>query len=653
MTELAALNVRLQGDASDLRAALSSASDALASLQKKIEQTDRSQDRLAKSARDSADAFRAFDRSKRSIDALRASYDPLFAASKQYEAALETINTALAQGVIKQNEYDRMLDNLGSSMLTAGGQARAFGRSMNASAAHSTNLMFQMQDIGMMLAAGQSPLMLAMQQGTQVTGVFHQMRASGVSVAGGLASAFTSLVSPMALLTVGTIAGGAALAQWGMKAMGAGRQAVTFDDIMGNLRETMSSADRITGILEASVYDLRQEYGYAAEAVRGLAVQQAQLTAAQATRRMSEELSVANEALRQYVQTSSSAFRSGTTLGAAMMNVARDFNVTEVQARSLSRAMLELRDAQSYDEQREALQRVLDLMDEYGADLSAIPPELSRAINEMITLVSETDRATEAMRQLGAEARGVSVGVMLSADDPDLLPPEPVSAPARTGGGGGGGNQLQSELEALQQSLMSQEQLQIESFQRQQEVLQQALEQRLITQQEYAAMMEAAQSQHQDRMSQIDVWRYGSGLQQAETFFGQMAGAMQSGNERMMQVAKAFGAAEALINAFRAYNQVIADPSLPWFAKIPAALGVLSAGMNAVNAIKGIGSGGGGSSAGVASGAASGGASASAGVSRNVAIQLTGGNMFSRDQVINLINGINEAVEDGAIVRVV
>jgi len=40
-------------------------------------------------------------------------------------------------------------------------------------------------------------------------------------------------------------------------------------------------------------------------------------------------------------------------------------------------------------------------------------------------------------------------------------------------------------------------------------------------------------------------------------------------------------------------------------------------------------------------------------VSRNVAISLTGGDMFSRDQVINLINSINEAVEDGAIVRLV
>jgi hypothetical protein len=32
---------------------------------------------------------------------------------------------------------------------------------------------------------------------------------------------------------------------------------------------------------------------------------------------------------------------------------------------------------------------------------------------------------------------------------------------------------------------------------------------------------------------------------------------------------------------------------------------------------------------------------------------LTGGDMFGRDQVISLINAINEAQEDGAVVRLV
>ena len=155
------------------------------------------------------------------------------------------------------------------------------------------------------------------------------------------------------------------------------------------------------------------------------------------------------------------------------------------------------------------------------------------------------------------------------------------------GGGGGGANPIVGELETLQNSLMTQEQLQIESYTRQQETLRAALDQRLITQTEYAAMMEQAQQQHSDKMSAIDVYRYGDGLQKAGAFFGAMADAMSSGNDKMLKLGRAFGAAEALINAWRAYAQVLANPALSPFAKFAAAAKVLAAGMGAVNAIKG------------------------------------------------------------------
>lgn len=155
------------------------------------------------------------------------------------------------------------------------------------------------------------------------------------------------------------------------------------------------------------------------------------------------------------------------------------------------------------------------------------------------------------------------------------------------GGGGGGTNPIIGELEALQSSLMTQEQLQIESYTRQQETLRAALDQRLITQTEYAAMMEQAQQQHSDKMSAIDVYRYGDGLQKAGAFFGAMADAMASGNDKMLKLGRAFGAAEALINAWRAYAQVLATPGMNPLAKFAAAAKVLAAGMGAVNAIKG------------------------------------------------------------------
>jgi hypothetical protein len=257
---------------------------------------------------------------------------------------------------------------------------------------------------------------------------------------------------------------------------------------------------------------------------------------------------------------------------------------------------------------------------------------------------------------------GIGPG-LYNADGSVGLPP---GAPADdTGGGGlvggGGGGmslaqQIEADLESLRQGFMTQEEIQLEAYASQQEILQQALDQRLITQQEYNALMEQAQREHANAMSSIDVYRYGSGVQQAQQFMGDMANALQNGNEKMARIAKVFAAGEALINAWRAYSQVIADPTLPFFAKIPAALSVLSAGIGAVNAIKGVsaGGGGGGGAAGAAavSGASSGaGGGGGGGASRNVAIQLMGGDMFSRDQVIQLINSINEAVEDGAIVR--
>lgn len=67
-------------------------------------------------------------------------------------------------------------------------------------------------------------------------------------------------------------------------------------------------------------------------------------------------------------------------------------------------------------------------------------------------------------------------------------------------------------------------------------------------------------------------------------------------------------------------------------------------------------SGGGGGAAGAAGVASAGAGAATAaggGRSQQVALQLTGGDLFSRDQVLQLINAINESVEDGAIVRLV
>ncbi|TAG27065.1 MAG: hypothetical protein EAZ40_04195, partial [Rhodobacterales bacterium] len=116
--------------------------------------------------------------------------------------------------------------------------------------------------------------------------------------------------------------------------------------------------------------------------------------------------------------------------------------------------------------------------------------------------------------------RGASPGGPLigSADHAALVagggvirPMSPVGA-SRGGGGGGGGSGGSSEIESLRASLMTKEEVELESYTRRQEALQAALDQRMITEEEFRQLSEVAQQQHADKMTQIDAYRYGTGL---------------------------------------------------------------------------------------------------------------------------------------------
>ena len=220
--------------------------------------------------------------------------------------------------------------------------------------------------------------------------------------------------------------------------------------------------------------------------------------------------------------------------------------------------------------------------------------------------------------------------------------------PPREGGGGAGVDPMMSQIEQLRQSLLTQEQLELESYERRRQLLEDFLAARPEQLEQYNSMMEALEQQHADRMTKIDAYRYGDTLDKTGAFLGDMASIMAQGNDKMLRISKAFSAAQALISTY----QGAAEELKKGVFGFATAAAVIAKGMGFVAAIQGVNKGG----TTTVGGAAAPGAAAAAAppaVSRNVAIQLTGGDMFSRDQVINLINSINEAVEDGAQVRLV
>ena len=74
------------------------------------------------------------------------------------------------------------------------------------------NVAAQFQDIGVTAAMGMSPMMIALQQGTQLSAVLSTMQ----NPIRGLASAFMSVLNPVSLLTIGFVALAAAAIQWFM-----------------------------------------------------------------------------------------------------------------------------------------------------------------------------------------------------------------------------------------------------------------------------------------------------------------------------------------------------------------------------------------------------------------------------------------------------
>jgi hypothetical protein len=154
------------------------------------------------------------------LERLTAKYQPLSQATRQYETSVGEINRAHQLGIISAQQMQKALDSeriaydrLKQSAQSAGqavqaanqNQQRGGGQNFNAA-----NAGYQFQDIAVTAAMGMNPLMIGLQQGTQLASVVSSME----KPVAGLASAFMSIVSPVSLITIGLTAGVAALIQY-------------------------------------------------------------------------------------------------------------------------------------------------------------------------------------------------------------------------------------------------------------------------------------------------------------------------------------------------------------------------------------------------------------------------------------------------------
>ena len=460
------------------------------------------------------------------------------------------------------------------------------------------------------------------------------------------------------------------------------------------LEDIQAAAEGLEGslaILEMSAEDLSSKYGLAAASVREFAVELANMQLAQANDRLRASVEIADDfvtefgrgsdALDKFAAASERARdRTMGGINSAIIELSETLGVSEDQAINVSRALGELGNATTLDETNAAADQLSAALTDAGIEANDLPPELRDMIIELRSAQIEAaelaglmERVAQATADAAAGSAGMTMGggmsqLMGGMTGEQLLPPAASvldeDEDKATGGRGKSAavrdeETFKKDMERLQEQLATELELEQQMHDQRGEMLARAKEQELLTQEEYDKMMERENKRHSDAMTAIDAYRHGSGVAQMGQFMGEMAGAFATGNERMMQIGKAFGAAEALINAWRTYTQVMADPSLPWFAKIPAAVSLLGSAMGAVNAIKGVGkggsgqravSGGGASPAAIGGGGGGGGPEAAGGGGSQgprVSLTLMGNQGFTRAQVVQIAEAINDSADEG------
>lgn len=167
-------------------------------------------------ARAADEAARAAAREAQTLDDLRARYNPVYAATRQYRAALADLNMLKAQGVVSSQEYsaalEREAERMRMNIIGTSAAIEQMSRASRGGALRMQQMFYQVNDIGVSLAGGMNPFLVMMQQGTQIA----QIYGFGNGGVGGIFRDLGKMIRGVALanpyLTAAVVATGAAVA---------------------------------------------------------------------------------------------------------------------------------------------------------------------------------------------------------------------------------------------------------------------------------------------------------------------------------------------------------------------------------------------------------------------------------------------------------
>lgn len=275
--------------------------------------------------------------------------------------------------------------------------------------------------------------------------------------------------------------------------------------------------------------------------------------------------------------------------------------------RSQAGAQIENLEAQA-DKQSAAISKIEAEWNGRAAGMFETAPDIGALISEREKTLEQLGEANRIGRQL-AEQQGLAEQLAGQSTSPVEIPGG--GLPAFTddaGGGGGGENETQTRLDALQNELATERELLAEWYAEGQTTLEDALAQKLLTEEEYRQQRERLEAEHGERMTEIDRKALDAKLEMARTALGGLSALMGTENEKLFKIGQAAAIAQATIDgwaaATSAWKHGMATGGPPLAAAYTAAslakTGAMIASIASQSASGGGGSGSGGGGSGQA-----------------------------------------------------
>jgi hypothetical protein len=459
-------------------------------------------------------------------------------------------------------------------------------------------------------------------------------------------------------------------------------EAEVFEDRLDSLETVLSSLSDVTNLLELDVFELTERFGRQSEVVRGLIINLAEFRVSTARDSLREYAELAQIGTERFGRLAESIAANAVEIaelerqGGAFAQVrldeiaadtaraaesmAEEFGITSDEAIRLSQAFSELNSASTTEDINRELVELNELMDDLGISTEQIPDELEVAIARMSELGILTAELETAMNRVAGAAAGVNFGSsfpgLFDADGSIALPPTDDD----DGGGGRGGGRRRDEfaddLERLRESLRTETEVVNEWYAEQQAILANQRAMEILGVEQHNELLERLEQEHQDRLRGITDGSNGNRLSVLGDFFGEAAALMQSGNAKLFKIGQAAAIANAIVSGHSAAVAAWEKGMQAGGPPLAAAYTALSVAKTAsqIAAIRSASSSGGGSSGGSASPS---GITAESNQQQQqqtraiIQVQGLGRTRFSVDEINEIIQGIQDASDDGVIIE--